>query len=96
MGQVVTVTQQQDSLRPVRNFVSLLAGATADQTYADYDLWAANVPGQFVAQNPWGGVSQEGQPVLIQATAGSQGAALSASSPLVLVGLAVVAYLLLK
>ncbi|MGM9480307.1 hypothetical protein ACS5PN_03845 [Roseateles sp. NT4] len=97
MVQVVTVTQQQDTLRPIRNFVSLLAGATADQTYADADYWAGNPSGQFVSQSPNGMTAREGQPVYVQASATATSAGIRTSSPEVLWLLAAVAaYMFLK
>ena len=89
----MTATEQQDTLRPVRNFISLLSGATSDQTYGDTDAYACGYPGQFAVQGPTG-VAQEGQPVVIQASASAQGVSLS--NPIVLIGLGLLAYMLLK
>ncbi len=60
-----TPAPQQDALRSVRNFVSLLSGATGDQTYAETDSSASNPSGRFMAQGP-NGVTVEGQPVTLQ------------------------------
>ena len=54
----------QDALRPVRNFLSLLSGATADQTWAWQDAYAVNTTGQFATRGP-NGIAVEGQPYII-------------------------------
>jgi len=54
----------QDALRPLRNFVSLLSGATQDQTSADSDAYALNMPGGFMAQGP-NGIAVEGKPITL-------------------------------
>ncbi len=89
-AQYMDPVQQQDSLRPFRNFVSFLSGATADQTYAETDAYAVNYPRQFATQGP-NGVALEGQPVVIAAPSGAG----PAFPPVLLVGAAVVAAVLL-
>ncbi len=89
-AQYIDPVQQQDGLRPFRNFVSFLSGAVSDQTYAETDGYAVNYPRQFSTQGP-NGVALEGQPVVLAAPAGAQ----PAIPPVLLVGAVVVAAVML-
>lgn len=83
--------QAQDNLRPVRNFVSLLAGAVNDQSWAGQDGYAVNMPGQVQVQGP-NGVAVEGKPYVIASPAQAPG-----FPPLLLaLGAVLVAHLMLK
>lgn len=62
----------QDSLRPIRNFVSLLSGAVNDQTWAGEDAYAVNTPGRVQVQGP-NGVAVEGKPVIVATAAPAAG-----------------------
>lgn len=86
-----TVTQQQDKLRTVRNFLSLLSGAVNDQSWPDQDAVAASPTGQFSTQGP-NGVTVEGQPITLT----GPGASLSVSPAILLALAALAAYVLLK
>ena len=91
MAKAQDPAQAQDQLRPVRQFISLLAGATGDQTYAGYDSYAVNPSGQFYAQGP-NGVAVEGQPIVR-----TPGGGVSLSPAIVMLGIgAVLAYVWLK
>lgn len=91
MAQAQDPAQQQDQLRPVRQFISLLAGATGDQTYSGQDGYAVNPSGQFLSQGP-NGVVVEGQPIVKTA-----GGGLALSPAVVMLGVgAVLAYLWLR
>lgn len=87
--QYVDPATQQDQLRPVRQFISLLSGFTGDQNYANEDLYAVNTPGQFYVTTP-AGTSVEGKPV-----SNGPGGGLQLSPGLIALGL-VAAYLILK
>lgn len=62
--QPTSVVDQQDSLRSIRNFLSLVNGATQDQSWSGQDGVAVNSPGQVGVQGP-NGVAVEGQPVTL-------------------------------
>lgn len=83
-------TATQDQLRTVRQFISGLYSSGSDQTYAGQDGYAVNQPYQYQTIGPGGSVSVEGAPISNTQQAATFG------SPLVLLGLAVVAYLVLK
>lgn len=83
--------QAQDNLRPVRNFVSLLAGATNEQTWAGEDLWPVNVPGQVTVRGP-SGYAVEGKPAVVASAA--PGPAFPPG--VMLIGLALIAWAVLK
>jgi hypothetical protein len=83
---------QQDQLRTVRQFVSLLSGvAGQEQTLSGTDFAPVNASGQFTTVGPYG-QSVEGQPILTY----SPSMGVTAAPVLVLAGLAVAAYFLLK
>lgn len=83
---------QQDQLRSVRQFVSLLAGATGqDQTLSGTDFAAVNAPGQFSSVGPYG-TAVEGQPIISYSKA--QG--MTIAPAVVLVGLGLAAWFMLK
>ena len=64
MGDTVTVTAQQDALRPFRMFVGALTGALngADQSYAGADGYSWNTPYRYQSVGPYG-VAVEGAPI---------------------------------
>lgn len=81
--------QQQDALRPLRNFVNLLSGVVNDQSWAGQDSTAYNTPYQYQTVSPYGS-SVEGQP--INTTPGG-GLALSNGVVMLAIGAAVVYFL---
>lgn len=83
---------EQDKQRTQRSFISFLSGAFGvnDQTYAGQDGYAYNQPGQYQTIGVNGSVGIEGQPY----STAQAGAVVM--SPLVLIALAVGAYLVLK
>lgn len=83
--------QAQDNLRPVRNFVSLLAGAVNEQTWAGEDAYPVSVPGQVQVRGP-NGYAVEGKPAVIAGTAPGQ----AIHPGVLLVGLALLAYAVMK
>lgn len=59
----VSATQQQDQLRPFRQFVGLLnVGLNGDQAYAGTDAYVYRPPGQFASVGPYS-TSIEGKPI---------------------------------
>ena len=62
--QTMNPAQVQDSLRSVRNFLSLISGATSDQPNPYQDGLATGGPGQFQVTGPNGQVAIEGQPLI--------------------------------
>lgn len=62
--QTMNPAQQQDSLRSVRNFLSLISGATSDQPNPYTDSYATGIPGQFQVTGTNGQVATEGQPTI--------------------------------
>lgn len=94
MAQVTNqdLIDQQDRLRTLRQFISFGAGlAGQDQTLSGTDFAAVNSPGQFANVGPYG-TSVEGQPILTY----SHSAGVTVAPMLILAGLAVAAYMLLK
>lgn len=88
--QQLDLIAQQDQLRTMRQFVSLVAGATGqDQTLSGTDFAAVSAPGQFSTVGPYG-TAVEGQPIMTYSQAGGMTIA-----P-VLLGLGLVAYFVLK
>lgn len=86
------LVEQQDTLRSLRMFNSLLAGVGADQIYSGTDAAPVNAPGQFLAYGPYG-ASVEGQPIATY----TQGAGLTvAPIALLAIGAAVLWYALKK
>jgi hypothetical protein len=79
-----------DGLVTLRQFVGGLNAALNDQAYSGYDGYAANRAGQFYTVGPYG-AAVEGQPIAVSSAGG-----VSLSPAVVLIGLAVVAYVLLK
>lgn len=90
MADTTTQTAQQDALRTVRQFISGLYSSGSDQTYAGQDAYAVNQPYQYQTIGSNGAVAVEGAAVSNAQTAAKIG------SPLVILGVVVVAYLLLK
>lgn len=88
--QQAELIRQQDELRPVRQFLSLVSGLTSDQTYGDADYAGVNQPGQFSNYGPYG-QAVEGQPIMTYSTAGG-----TSFPPIVWIGLGIAAYLMLK
>lgn len=83
----------QDDLRPARMFIGVLQSAFGlDQQAGGYDSQAVNSPYRYQAIGPTG-VGIEGAPISTAQGAGQSAAA--GMSPLMLVGLAVVAALVL-
>lgn len=76
-----TAAQQQDELRPLRQFISLANGVLNDQSYAGQDYTANNAPRQFQVIGPTGS-SVEGAPIRLTGDG-----ALTISPGLVLVGI---------
>ena len=89
-----TAAVQQDALRPVRNFVSLLSGAVGDQTFAETDGMVYGPTGQFGVQGP-NGVSIEGKPVMVATTAPPAGVG-GGIQPLYIIGGALLLWLALS
>lgn len=89
---VATPEEEQDALRPVRQFIQLLSGIASDQSYAGEDgrLW--NPANQFRVLGPQG-TAVEGRAVIVGTTAGG---GLVLSPGLVLIGAGLAAWLLLK
>lgn len=87
----VDPVQAQDQLRPVRNFISLLSGAVNEQTWAGEDAYPANVPGQVQVRGPYG-YAVEGKPAVVAST--TPGPVIPPG--VMLIGLALVAYAVLK
>lgn len=84
--------EQQDQLRSIRQFVSLIGGFSGnDQTLAGTDFAAVNAPGQFSSVGPYG-TAVEGQPIITYSP--QQG--MTVAPMLVLAGLALAAYFMLK
>lgn len=83
------IAQQQDALRPLRNFVNLLGGMVNDQSYAGQDGTAFNMPYQYQTIGQYGN-AVEGSP--IQTTPGG-GIAVSNSVVMLALGAAVVYFL---
>lgn len=86
------VAQQQDALRPVRQFVSMLSNAFSayDQTYYGADAGAYNVPRGYQVIGPYG-VSAEGLPIST-----TQGGGIVISPMVVLIGIGFAAAMLWK
>lgn len=84
--------QQQDRLRPLRQFVGAFSGMLAgyDQATVGTDAWAWNLPGGYQSVGP-AGTAIEGQPVAITRTGG-----VYVSPMLVLIGIGAAAVLLLR
>lgn len=84
--------EDQDRLRTLRQFVSLLGGMSGtDQTLAGTDYAAVNAPGQFTSVGPYS-TSVEGQPILTY----SAQSGMTVSPLLVLVGLGLAVYFMSK
>lgn len=84
--------EEQDRLRSLRQFVSLLGSMTGtDQTLAGTDYAAVNAPGQFTAVGPYSS-SIEGQPIITY----SAQSGMTVSPILVFVGLGLAAYFMFK
>lgn len=84
--------EQQDRLRTLRQFISFGAGISGqDQILAGTDFAAVNAPGQFSNVGPYG-TSVEGQPILTY----SQKAGVTVAPVMIMAGLALAAYLILK
>jgi hypothetical protein len=79
-----------DGLVTLRQFVGGLNAALSDQSYAGYDGYAANPTGRFYSVGPYG-AAIEGQPVTVSSAGG-----VSLSPAMVLIGLAVAAFVLLQ
>lgn len=80
----VNAAQQQDQLRPLRQFISALnTSLSSDQSYAGVDGNVNNPPRQFQVVGPTG-TSVEGQPIKLTGDG-----ALTISPALVLVGVGV-------
>lgn len=88
----VELIQQQDRLRPLRQFVGAFSGALAgyDQAVAGQDGYSWNIPGQFQTIGPYG-TAIEGTPIAIGRTGG-----VYISPMVVLIGIGAAAVLLLK
>lgn len=84
--------ETQDNMRPLRMFVGAAAGllAASDQSYANQDYYAANVPRQYYSMGP-NGMSIEGSPVAVTRSGG-----LVLSPMLVFMGIGIVFALTLK
>lgn len=85
------LTRRQDELRPLRQFMSLMGGLTGDQTYTGMDTYPVNPTGQFTSVGPYGS-SVEGQPIVTY----SPTAGVTMAPILLLLGLGVAAFLVLK
>lgn len=85
------VVAQQDQLRPLRQFISLASGLAGDQSYSGTDFSAVNPSGQFESYGPHG-IAVEGQPVLTYAP----NAGLTIAPMLIMLGIGVAAFLLLR
>lgn len=74
MTDVVTVSAQQDALRPLRQFVGALTGAVSgyDQATVYSDWYSYNMPTGYQAVGPYS-VSAEGQPYALPITATRNG-----------------------
>ena len=59
---IVDAQQQQDALRPLRQFVTLLSNVMNDQTWAGQDAYAVNAPAPYQVMGP-NGYSIEGRPI---------------------------------
>lgn len=96
MTDVVTVSAQQDALRPLRQFVGALTGAVSGYDQATvYSDWASyNTPGGYQSVGQYS-VSAEGKPYALPITATRSGAVVI-SPTLILFGLGVAAAMLWK
>ena len=88
---VVTISAQQDALRPLRQFVGLVGGAVAgyDQATAAMDYGAYNTPGGYQVIGT-AGVSMEGTPYGLPITP-TPGGGLYISPTMLIFGLGVAA-----
>jgi len=91
MADTSTVEQQQDALRPLRQFVGLLTTVANDQSWAYQDSYAYNQPYQYQVIGATGSAI-EGQPI---ATTASGGLVLSNGLIMLALGAALV-YALVK
>lgn len=83
---------QQDRLRTLRQFVTFGAGLTGqDQSLSGTDFAAVNPPGQFSNVGPYG-TAIEGQPIVTY----SPNAGVTVAPIMIVAGLALAAFLLLK
>ena len=87
-----SLIRRQDELRPYRQFMSLVSGISGEQTYSGADTASANSTGQFVSTGPYG-TAVEGQPIV---TYSPQSGAVSIAPVVLLIGLGVAAFVLLK
>lgn len=86
---IANAEAQQDALRPLRQFVNVLAGAMNDQTWAGQDGSAVNPVYQYQTVGTYGS-AVEGTPI---ATTNAQGDMVISSNLLMLaLGAAVVYY----
>lgn len=83
--------RRQDELRPYRQFLSFASGITGDQTYNNLDSYGANPTGQFTSVGPYGS-SVEGQPIVTY----SPNAGVTMAPIVLLIGLGIAAFVLLK
>ncbi len=91
MVDTVTAEQQQDALRPLRQFVNLLTMVSSDQSWANTDGAAYTMPNQYqvVGQH---GAAIEGTPISI-----AQDGTLKFSSSMVMLAIGAAAvYFLVK
>ena len=76
----------------MRQFLSLVSGLSGEQTYGSGDSSAPNTPGQFSVYGPYG-QAVEGQPVM---TYNQTTGAVTMAPVLILLGLGVAAFLLMR
>lgn len=79
---------QQDALRPIRNFVSLLGGALYEQSLSGQDGMAYNTPYNYQTVSPLG-VAVTGLPI---STTPAGGVVISPAVVMLCMGMAVVAF----
>jgi hypothetical protein len=91
MADMVTAEQQQDALRPLRQFVNLLTMVTNDQSWANVDNGGYNQPNQYQTVGQYG-AAVEGTPISI----GQNGSVAVSSNVVMLVIGAAVVYFFLK
>jgi hypothetical protein len=82
--------QQQDAMRPLRQFVGMLSAVVNDQSWANTDNSAYNVPGQYQTVGQYG-TAVEGTPISI---AKNGSVALSSNVVMLVIGAAAVYFFL--
>lgn len=87
----IELERRQDELRPYRQFMSLVSGLSGEQTFGNADYVASNAPGQFSTYGPYG-QAVEGQPLMSY----NQSQGVTLAPVLLLAGVALAAFLLLK